>query len=374
MIRVALIGVGAMGKKYALMLSENRINNMMLSAVCARSDSNKGWIKENLKEDILFYESTEELFNHADGFDAVLIVTPHKEHPRLALEAFKHKKHVFCDKPAGITVSEAHAMNEAAEKAGTIYAMMFHNRSFPVYQELKKMLMERDLGDILRILFISSKNFRTNFYHKSSTWRSSFKGEGGGMLINQGTHSLDIWQWLFGMPEAIYAKIPFGKYNDFLVDDEATILMEYPGKVTGTFIMSTGEAFNGEKLEVVGTKGRVVIEDNQMSYWKNDVDSRIYGKTSEENSKDKIHTEFKKIEFAAPENAYIKMFENFYNAIVSGEALIAPGEEGDKSLTLVNAAYLSAWKKEEVRLPFSEKEYEDYLKKMIDTEASIVSI
>lgn len=371
MIRMALIGVGAMGKKYALMFNENKISNMILSAVCCRSESGKLWIKENLKGDVFIYDSTEDLFNHSDVFDAVLIVTPHKEHPRLAIEAFKNKKHVFCDKPAGITVSEAHAMSEASKKAGTFYAMMFHNRSFPVYQQLKKMLMEKELGDILRILFTSSKNFRTSFYHKSNTWRSSFAGEGGGMLINQGTHSLDIWQWLFGMPESIYAKIPFGKYNDFFVDDEATILMEYPNKVIGTFIMSTGEAFSGEKLEVVGTKGKIVLENNQLHYWKNDMDSRVYGKTAEVNSKEKIHTEYKKIEVEALENPYIKMFENFSNAIVNGENLIAPGEDGDKSLMLVNAAYLSAWKKQEIRLPFSEKEYEDYLKKMIDTEASI---
>jgi predicted dehydrogenase len=147
--------------------------------------------------------------------------------------------------------------------------------------------------------------------------------------------------------------------------------MEYPNKVTGTFIMSTGEAFNEEKLEILGTKGRILLENNRIHCWINDIDSKVYSKTVDGFSIEKIRTDYKVIEFQVPENPYIQMLQNFTNAIISGEALIAPGEEGEKSLILVNAAYLSAWKKEEIRLPFSEKEYEDYLKKMIVIEASI---
>lgn len=367
-VSIVVIGIGAMGKKYALMLNEGKISNMSLVAVCCRSENNKNWAKENLGENVVIYGSTEELYDHSDDFDAVLIVTPHKEHPKLAIEAFHHGKHVFCDKPAGVTVSEAYAMKEAAKEAGTKYAMMFHNRTYPFYQELKKMLDQKELGDISRILLESTRNFRTQYYHKSSRWRNSFAGEGGGMLINQGQHTLDIWQWLFGMPEAVYAKIPFGKYNDFLVDDEATILMEYPGKLVATYIQTTGEAFRGEKLQIVGTKGKVLLEDNRMHYWKNDADSRMYAETSKVDSSDKINMEYKVIDFRAAKDPYKQMLQNFSNAILNGEPLIAPGEEGEKALMLSNAAYLSAWKRAEIRLPFSEKVYDECLKQMIDNE------
>lgn len=367
-VRMAVIGIGSMGKKYALMLNEGKISNMTLVAVVCRSDSNKNWARENLGKSVRVYCSTEDLYKMSSTFDAVLIVTPHKEHPGHAIEAFSHGKHVFCDKPAGVSVSEAYAMKEAAKKAGTRYAMMFHNRTFPVYRKLKNMLMQKELGDISRILLESTRNFRTRHYHESSKWRSSFTGEGGGVLINQGQHTLDIWQWLFGMPESLYAKIPFGKYNDFLVDDEVTILMEYPDKLIGTFIQTTGEPFRSERLEIIGTKGKVLLEDYRMHYWKNDVDSRVYLKTAEVDSNEKLDTNYNVIDFDAAAEPYRQMLENFAEAILEGEPLIAPGDEGERALMLANAAYLSAWKREEVKLPFSEKVYDDYLKQMIELE------
>ena len=360
-----------MGKLYAQMLDKKMNRDMTLAAVVCRSESNRQWVRENLSEEVLIYTSTEELYEHENLFDAVLIVTPHKEHSRMAKEAFLHGKHVLCDKPAAASASEARSMQEASTKVGTVYALLYHNRTCPGYQELKKMLMDNELGDITRIFYQSSKYYRTNFYHKSGTWRSSYTGEGGGLLINQGQHCLDLWQWLFGMPEAVYANLQFGKYNDIIVEDEATILMQYTNKVTGTFLISSGEAFPGERLEIVGTKGKVILEDAyRLHYWKNDMDSRLYSETADVMSTEKLHTEYKVIDIESPKNPFEKIFQNFSDAIIKQEALIAPGVEGEKSLMISNAAYLSAWKNEEVRLPISALEYEENMKKMIDREES----
>ena len=85
------------------------------------------------------------------------------------------------------------------------------------------------------------------------------------MLINQGYHLVDLWQYLFGLPEALYADIPYGKYNDFAVDDEATLVMDYPGRMTGTFIMSTGEGVPTERLEIVRTRGSILMDGTTVT-------------------------------------------------------------------------------------------------------------
>ena len=369
MVRVAIIGIGFMGKLYAQMLDRKMSKDISLVAVVCRSDSNKQWVRDNLSEGVLIYTNTDELYEHVELFDAVIIVTPHKEHPRMVMEAFHHGKHVLCDKPAATSASEAHAMYEASKKVSTVYALLYHNRTCPGYQELKRILRDNELGDITRVFYQSSKYYRTKFYHKSGAWRSSFAGEGGGLLINQAQHCLDIWQWLFGMPESVYADLQFGKYNDISVEDEATILMRYPNRMTGTLIVSSGEAFPGERIEIVGTKGKVILEDtNRLQYWKNDIDSRIYSETTDVMSTEKIKTEYKVVEIEIPRNPYAEMFQNFSDAVLKGESLIAPGEEGEKSLMISNAAYLSAWNNVEVKLPISAVEFEENLKRMTDRE------
>ena len=183
------------------------------------------------------FRSAEELFETGEScYDAVIIATPHKTHKELALKAFAKGKAVLCDKPAAADIGEALAMQKAASESGRIYGMIFHQRLYPKYIRIKQMIDNGELGDIKRVCLINSRYLRTSYYHKSGSWRSSFAGEGGGALINQGQHILDMYQYLFGMPQKLFAAIPFGKYNDFIVDDEATIVMEYDNGKTGTFI------------------------------------------------------------------------------------------------------------------------------------------
>ena len=362
MVRIVVIGIGAMGKKYALMLHKGMIPSIQLVGVCCRSKENQSWATQNLPN-VTIYPSTEQLFMNADNFDAVLIVTPHKDHPSIACEAFAHKKHVFCDKPAGITAADAQRINEAAREAKTTYAMMFHNRTFPIFQKCKELVTDGTLGQLLRITLVSTKSYRTAWYHHSGSWRSSFTMEGGGALINQGQHILDLWQWLFGMPESVYATIPFGKYNDFLVDDEVTMFMQYPNRLTATFIMSTGEAFGQDRIEVVGTKGKFVVEGNQLTIYRSSLDSREYGATATVNSLEEYPMTTETITYDMIENPYVMMLTNFVEAIEQHKPLIAPGIEGENALMLTNAAYLSADLKQLVRLPIESAEYEEFLSK-----------
>lgn len=367
-VRIALIGVGSMGKKYAELLEAGKVFHLMLTAVCCRSIENQNWVKENLSEGVRIYQSSDDLFSHPEGYDAVLIVTPHKQHPELTIKAFELKKHVFCDKPAGITLLEAKKMELAQMKSGCKYAMMFHNRTYPVLKKIKQLLDDGVLGELKRIQLVNTIYYRTQYYHHSSDWRSSWSGEGGGALINQGQHILDYWQWLFGMPLSLYASIPFGKYNSFGVDDEVTLLMEYPNKVTATFLLSTGEISREEVLTIVGTKGCIQVTGNEIELTSFSMDSMKYGKTAKTNSREEIQQTKELFICSEPKEPYEQMLINFGEAIVKGKALIAPGGEGTKALELTNAAYLSAFLGERVSLPIDCNQYEELLKLRIENE------
>ncbi|MDD3368472.1 MAG: Gfo/Idh/MocA family oxidoreductase [Lachnospiraceae bacterium] len=365
LIRVALIGTGGMGRKYAQMLTNGEVKKLSLSAVVCRKEEAAKWAEETLPASAKIYPSSDALFEEPDQYDAVLIVTPHKTHPALAIKAFSLGKHVFCDKPAGVSAGDARGMYEASLKADKKYAMMFHQRLYGKYRRIKEILESGQLGKVCRVMMVNTRYYRTEFYHKSGSWRSSWSGEGGGTLINQGQHILDIWQWLFGLPESIYANIPFGKYNDFLVDDEATIHMTYSEGMTGVFMLSTGEAEWEERLEIVGTKGKILMEDDTITVSVFGEDIVEYGKHAQVTSRENLTFTRTKEAFPQDSEPYVEMFENFADAVLGTGKLIAPGQAGIGTLEITNATYLSAWKNEVIKLPVDPAEYEKALEQHI---------
>ena len=367
-VRIAIIGIGGMGKKYAIMINDGMIPRMKLAAVCARSRENKEWARENLNEDVRFYDDSEELFNNTEDYDAVLIATPHKLHPEEAIRAFEAGKHVLCEKPSGVSIGDARRMQAAAAAADRKYAMMFHNRTFPVFKTLKKLIDENAIGKINRVILENSIYYRTAFYHASGSWRSSWKGEGGGALINQGQHIIDYWQWLFGMPDSIYASIPFGKYNDFKVDDEATIIMEYPEKMTGVFILSTGEIQSEEQLCIIGSKGKIRVIGNRIQIERNNIDAQEYSKTAKTNSREEMITSCDTVIAPEAQKPYALMLENFCEAILDDAELIADGMAGANTLEIANAAYMSAWLGKKINLPVDGNEYDRLLQEHAENE------
>ena len=367
-VRIAVIGIGNMGKKYSKKIEEGRVPRMVLTAVCEISEAGKSWARKNLNEDVKIFEDSDALFLQSEIFDAVLITTPHKLHPQQTIQAFEHNKHVLCEKPAGVTLLDAKRMEVAAETAGKKYAMMYHNRTYPVIKKLKALLQENTIGTINRMILENSNYYRTNFYHESAGWRSSWLGEGGGVLINQGQQILNYWEWLFGRPQAIFANIPFGKYNDFKVDDEATIFMEYPNKVTGLFVLTTGEIQRDERLCIIGSKGKISMYGNKIVIEKNDMDSMEYGRTAQIISRNNMSTTSETIICDAPEEAYDKMLNNFCEAILDETDLISTGKDGCKTLEISNAAYMSAWLNQKITLPMDELAYEKLLNEHIEQE------
>ncbi|MGN0706395.1 MAG: Gfo/Idh/MocA family protein [Faecalibacterium sp.] len=369
-VRTALIGTGVMGRKYAQMIAQGQAQPLTLRAVVCRHADAQQWARKCLPQEVRVCANADELFAHADEFDALLVVTPHKSHPELVKRAFALGKHVLCDKPSAGSIGPALEMNQAAAQHPELqYAMMFHQRMYRKYRRLKQLLDTGALGGIQRVMVENSRYFRTWAYHHSSSWRSSWTGEGGGALLNQGQHLLDIFQWLFGMPESVYALIPYGKYNDFLVDDEATLLMEYPGRRTACFILSTGEGTHQERLEIVGTRGSALLEGDVLTLRTYSQDTESYRRTADCTERQQLTETVTREDFGHQEEPYPSMLQNFGQAILSGEALTAPGMEGVNALALTDAAYLSAWLGEKIILPLDAERFEQELAKRIAQEA-----
>lgn len=360
---MGVIGYGNMGTVHTQNIMQGKVSGMKLGAICDISAQRREAAKKAYP-DVPVFETAEELYK-SGVCNAVVIAVPHYDHAKLAMKAFEYDLNVIIEKPAGVYTKQVKEMNEAAKKSGKLFGIMYNQRTRPVYQKLRKMIKRGDLGGIKRITWIITDWYRSQAYHDSSTWRSTWKTEGGGALINQNPHQLDLWQWLFGMPDRIFAKASFGKYYDIEVEDDVMAFMEYDSGTTGEYITSTGEAPGTNRLEIACDMGKVVIENNTLKFYRNIVSEREFNKTNT-------------VPFGQPEcwecnvpadfsgSEHVGIFQNFANAILYGNELLAKGEEGINGLTVSNAIHLSAWTGETVDVKnFPDERFYDILQKKI---------
>ncbi len=344
-IRLGIIGFGNIGSGHAKSIMENQVPNMTLTAVCDISEARRNVCKE-LYRCVEVFECAEDLYK-SGICDMVLIAVPHYDHPELAIKAFEYGLNVLVEKPAGVYTKQVKEMNDAAQKSDKLFGIMYNQRTNPMYQKIRKMIQNGELGHIKRITWIITDWYRPQAYHDSSTWRSTWKTEGGGTLINQNPHQLDLWQWLFGMPDRIYAKASFGKYYDIEVEDDVMAYFEYDNGTTGEYITSTGEAPGTNRLEIACDMGRIVVEDGKMMFKRNVISEREHNKINQE-------------PFGQPEcwkceipvsgfgEQHVGILKNYAAALLNGKELLAKGEEGINGLTISNAIHLSAWTGETV--------------------------
>ncbi|MCX7714383.1 MAG: Gfo/Idh/MocA family oxidoreductase [Clostridia bacterium] len=363
-VRIGIIGIGNMGTSHAREIFSKKVKNMELAAVCDTNPERLEWAKNELGDEISCFETDKAFFAANNLYDAVCIATPHYEHPRLAIEAFKLGKHVMVEKPAGVYTKQVAEMNMAAEKAGTVFSIMYNQRANPMYQKVRELVQSGELGKIKRMVWIITDWYRSQSYHDSSTWRSTWSGEGGGVLLNQDPHQLDLWQWIMGMPERIRAFAYFGKYYNIEVDDDVTAYAEYADGKTATFITSTGEAPGTNRLEISGSMGKLVLENNMITFWRNRVDEREFNRTytggfgRPECWKCEIPTVVKT-------GQHMAIFQNFTDCILNGTPLLAPGKEGILGLEISNAIHLSSWTDNWVNLPIDEDLFYEKLQEKI---------
>lgn len=345
-LKLGIIGFGNMGTSHAANLKKGKVPAMELGAICDSSPARLEAARQ-LYPDVPVFSNAAELFE-SGTCDVVIIATPHYDHPALAIEAFHHNLHVITEKPAGVYTRQVKEMNAAAAACDKQFGIMYNQRTNPVYQKLRNMIRTGQLEHIKRITWIITNWYRPQAYHDSSTWRSNWKMEGGGTLINQNPHQLDLWQWMFGMPDRIFAKASFGKYYDIEVEDDVMAFFEYDNGTTGEYITSTGEAPGTNRLEIACDMGNVVIEHNRILFRRNTVSEREFNR-------------FNTAPFGQPEcwectipsdfsggPQHVGILNNFADAINNGTELLAKGEEGIYGLTISNAIHLSAWTGETV--------------------------
>ena len=342
MIKVGIIGYGNMGSSHARNIFEGKTPKLELVAICDTDIKKLDAAKTKFGDKVKYYNSDEEFFSHSDEIDMVLVSTPHYSHCELAIEGFKHNLHVMCEKPAGVYTKQVRQMNEAAAKSDKKFGIMYNQRTNCVYRKVRELVQSGELGEIKRMVWIITDWYRSQSYHDSSQWRSTWEGEGGGVLLNQDPHQLDLWQWIIGMPKRIRGFAYFGKYHDIEVEDDVTAYAEYENGTVATFITATSEAPGTNRMEISGSGGKLVVENNIITFWKNRVDEREFNRTytrgfgTPEVWKCEIPTDGKNLQ-------HVGILNNFADAILNDTPLLAPGEEGIKGLTISNAIHLSAW-------------------------------
>ncbi|MDO4328484.1 MAG: Gfo/Idh/MocA family oxidoreductase [Lachnospiraceae bacterium] len=366
-VRAAVIGFGGMGSKYAKMIYDGEIKGMTLAGVCCRNARGQEILRTEYPGTAI-YLNVEDMLEHKEEFDAVLIVTPHTSHVEIGMKMVKAGKHILMDKPAGVCAGEVRELVEAAEKAGVSFGMIFNVRMNPVFQKAKELLEQGVLGKVTRAIWICNTWYRTPAYHHSAPWRSSWNGECGGLLINQSQHYLDIWQWLVGMPDGVLATLDYGKYNDFDVDDSADIQFFYRNGIHGTFITASGENPGVNRLELWGTKGRLTIENTEHLYLDENVMSTDEFARVNQEVYGRLEHHLREIPVEKNEMGYQKLITNFADHILQGTPLFADGQEGLKAVRIMNGAYLSSWLEKKVSLPAEEALYLEKLREKQEME------
>ncbi|NLO40216.1 MAG: Gfo/Idh/MocA family oxidoreductase [Ruminiclostridium sp.] len=362
-VRFGIVGFGNMGSGHMKYLSSGEVAGASVEALCDINPEKLETAKQKYPS-IKLFGDMESMLNNAE-VDAVLIATPHYDHPPLAIQALRRGIHTLIEKPAGVYTKQVQEMNREAEKSGRVFGIMYNQRTNPLYQKLRELVQSDELGVLKRINWIIDW-YRPQSYYDSGGWRATWAGEGGGVLLNQDPHQLDLWQWICGMPKRVRAFCSFGKYHNIEVEDEVTAYMEYENGATGVFITSTAMTPETNRLEVLGDKGKVVIENNTMEFYRLRMPERQFNR------------EFKG-GFGKPEcwkceipvepgsgGQHREITQNFVNAILKGTELLAPAVEGINGLQISNAMHLSSWINDWVDIPVKEDLFYEKLKERIE--------
>lgn len=360
-VRIGIVGVGGMGSHHARYLLEGKVRRGRLTAVC---DVDPARLK-NFK-DLKGFATADALIGSGE-IDAVMVATPHYDHTTVGIAALKAGLHVLVEKPISVHKADCErliAAYRARHGKGQIFAAMFNQRTDPHFIRVRKLIQEGELGQIRRTNWIITNWFRTQAYYDSGGWRATWRGEGGGVLLNQCPHNLDLFQWICGMPNRVRAFCSFGKYHGIEVEDEVTAYLEYPNGATGVFITTTGEAPGTNRLEIAGDRGKVVVENGNVTFVRNEVPSDTFLKTSKESFATPPTWNIE-IPVSGSGGQHLEITQNFVDAIVDGKPLIAPAVEGIHSVELGNAMILSSLTGKTVDIPLDGAVFERALKKLV---------
>ena len=370
-VRLGIIGLGNMGTSHSKKLFAGDCPEIELTAVCDINPAKKDWAAENLVG-VAFFDDAKEMYK-SGLIDAVLVAIPHYDHPGYAMDAMKAGLHVMVEKPAGVYTNQVLEMNKVADECNVVFGIMMNQRTNCIYRKMREIIQSGDMGAIKRTSWIITNWYRPQAYYNSGGWRATWSGEGGGVLLNQCPHNLDLWQWICGMPKTVEAKMYFGKWHDIEVEDDVTVFVEYENGATGTFITTTGDTPGTNRFEVTLEKGKIIAEisgkESHLTLWKCQEDM-----TEPEFSakNDKIFGNMKyvpvEVETDGKNPQHMGVMRAFAANILRGEPLVADGREGINGLTLSNAMHLSAFTGKAIDIAtFDHDLYEAELMKRVAT-------
>ncbi len=360
-VRIGIIGMGNMGRFHANDLLDGKVPRGELAAVGSTSPHKLDEYKE---KGVQIFGSGEEMIA-SGAIDALLIATPHYQHTSLGVAALEAGLHIMVEKPISAHKADAERLiAAAAARPDQVFGAMFQLRVEPRYQKIRELVQGGELGDLVRVLWIMTDWFRSEAYFQSGGWRATWKGEGGGVLLNQCLHQLDAMQWITGMPSKVRSHVGIGRWHDIEVEDDVTCYMEFANGASGAFITSSGETPGSNRFEIAGTKGRLILENDTLTLTRNEVPSDEWCKTSKIGFQ-KPETTVEEIPIPGADAAHATLMTNFVNAILDGEALIAPGVEGLGSVELANVMVYSGLLNESVNLPMDGAAWEAKLNELI---------
>ncbi len=357
-VRIGIVGLGNMGSDHARNILEGKIPRLRLTDVC---DTDPGRLARY--EQLRRFSSSEQMIRSGE-IDAILIATPHYSHTTIGIDALAQGLHVLVEKPISAHKADCERLVAAHRNKKQIFAAMFNQRTDPYYIKIRQLVRSGELGEIRRINWIVTNWFRTELYYTSGGWRATWSGEGGGVLLNQCPHNLDLFQWIFGMPKTVRSFCRFGRYHDIEVEDDVTAYFEYANNATGVLITTTGEAPGSNRLEVTGEQGNLIYENDSLSFRRNEEKMSSFSRTTKER-------------FIGPPTWQVSIpvnghgpqhngiLNNFVEAILDGAALIAPAQEGIHSVELANAILLSTFQDKRIDFPIDPSVYEKELFSLI---------
>ena len=355
-VRFGIVGTGGMGNGHARNMP--RISEVRLTAVC---DTNPEALHAAMDDyEVPGFATHTELLD-SGLVDAILVATPHYFHPPIAIDAMKRGIHVISEKPMAVTVAAADAMIEVARESGVVFGVMFQQRTRPISQAAKKLVDKGRLGPLYRTLLIDA-HFRSQAYYNSASWRATWKGEGGGVLLNQAPHGMDIFTWLGGMPSRVVANV-VTRQHDIEVEDEASALLEYPNGAVGYLIETVNEVPTSQRIELCGEYGKLVLDNTGLHFWEVEGGVQAFSDTT-----NAMWGRPQAVEVQVPleerETGHAAIVRNVAQAILHGEALIAPGNDALAGLELANAMLLSGHKGKPMDIPLDRSEYDSFIAEM----------
>ncbi len=377
-IRLGILGLGTQGSTYANYISEGLVPNTEIGAICD-TNSAKADLVASSYPGVPFYDDYLTMLDSGD-IDAVVTCVPHYLHPQAGIDALQRGIHALVEKPAGVYTKQVAELNAyAAGKPELTFAIMFNQRNNPLYRAIKEIVERGDIGAIRHTSWIITTWWRPQGYYDQSAWRATWGGEGGGVLVNQAPHQLDLWQWICGVPRSVFAKVAYGFRRNIAVEDEVSVTVDYGNGATGVFVTATHDLIGTDRFEILGDSGKIVVENSQRatvtrltkperelseSMGMDDVRKLFSGQLD---LKSFATTEVLEFESAWGVQ-HAGVLENFAANILDGTPLIAPGSDGINGVRLANAIHLSSWTGREVPLDFDENDYLNELNKRIREE------